>query len=584
MTVTLGEIDALRTLANRLDEVGHGKRKPLVQEAAKLLNCSEQTVYRRLKSKIGWESGRKRRNDRGKCFLDEETAMKASYMITKGASAVGKKRLQISTVRDILAESGQGFVNPETGEVIMPSASTLSRTMRAYSCHPDQLKNGNPHIHMRSLHPNHCWQVDPSLCVLFYLPKGKVKVMEEKDYYKNKPGNLKKAERERVWRYVITDHYSGTIYVRYVQAAGESAQGLVDVFLDAVIKRGPHDPMHGLPFFLYMDKGSANMAHLFINLLDRLQIRWETHQAGSPRSKGQVECANSIVETQFEARLRFMEINSIAELQAEADKWRQHYNANAIHSRTGKSRNAMWLTITEKQLRLAPSLELCRELVTTKPKKAKVAADLSISHTIKGYGRNDYDLRMVGGIMPQMQVMVVVNPYRAPAVDVTVADPLTGDETVWTVEPVKKDEAGFWENGAIIGEEYKSHAETKAEKILNEFDEMSGTNVKPGANHCVPPENVNPMADVKPAPEYMPRRGRDLWLDASRREVAPYKLVEAAMILKNKLGDQWTGEAYAWLEQRYGNAVPHDELDSIVERFSRQAEVIAPLRVVNGQE
>lgn len=583
MTLSLGEIDVLRNLAVRLDGAGHGKRKPLVQEVARLLNCSEQTVYRRLKQ-VGRDSKRKQRSDYGKRLTNEELAMKVSYLVTKGASAAGKKRMSISTACDILKESGQGVVNPETGEVTMPSVSAVIRTMKDLGCHPDQLKNGNPHIHMKSLRPNHCWQVDPSLCVLFYLPKGKVKIVDEKAFYKNKPDNLKKAERERVWRYVITDHYSGTIYVRYVQAAGESAQGLVDVFLDAIIKRGPHDPMHGLPDFLYMDKGSANMAHLFTNLLDRLYIRWDTHQAGSPRSKGQVECANNIVETQFESRLRFMEINSIEQLQSEADKWRQHYNANAIHSRTGKSRNAMWLTITEEQLRLAPSLELCRELVTTKPKKAKVGADLSISHTIKGYGRNDYDLRMVNGIMPQMQVMVVVNPYRAPAVDVTVTDPLTGDESVWTVEPVKKDEAGFWENAAIIGEEYKSHVETKAEKIFDKFEEMATASIKPGATHCAPPENVDPMADIKPAPEYLPRRGRELGLDASKREIAPYELVEAAMILKQRLGDQWPRNGYTWLEQRYGKSVPHGEMDSIVERFSKPETEITPLRVVGGQE
>lgn len=581
MNLSLGEIDVLRNLAERLDEAGHGKRKPLIQEAAKLLNCSEQTVYRRL-NQIGWKSKRKARSDRGKCSLDEETTLKVSYLVTKAASAVGKKRMNISDACDILEESGIGVVNPETGEVKMPSASTVSRTMKKFGCHPDQLKNGT-HIHMRSLHPNHCWQVDPSLCVLFYLPKGKVQVMDEKKYYKNKPANLKNAEKERVWRYVITDHYSGTIYVRYVQAAGESAQGLVDVFLDAIIKRDLHDPMHGLPHFLYMDKGSANTSHIFTNLLDRLHVRWETHQAGNPQAKGQVECGNNLVETKFESRLQFMEINSIEELQAEADRWRQHFNATAIHSRTGKSRNSVWMTISDEELRIAPSLELCRELVTTKPKKAKVGPDLSVSHSIKGYGRNDYDLRMVGGIMPQMQVMVVVNPYRAPAVDVTVADLRTGEESVWTVEPVKKDDAGFWETGAIIGEEYKYLPETKAEKVLSKFDEMATANTKPGATHCAPPENVDPMADIKPAPEYLARRGRELSLDVSKREIKPYKVVEAAIILNKKLGEQWTKEAYAWLEQRYQDGVPYDEIDSIVARFSNQTE-ITPLRVVGGQE
>jgi len=576
----LGELDTLRNLALRLDGAGHGRRKPLVEGAAKLLNCSVQTVYRKLKSEVGWTSGRKRRSDRGKLFLDEETAKKAAYMVTKATRANGKRIMTIKKVRNILHDSGQGGVDWETGEVSMPSASTLSRTMRAYGFHPDMIKNGKPHIHMRSLHPNHCWQVDPSLCVVFYLPKGRVKIVDEKAMYKNKPENARKAAQERVWRYVITDHYSGTIYVRYVQAAGESAQGLVDVFLDAVTPRGPYDPMHGLPFFLYMDKGSANTAHLFINLLDRLHIKWDTHKAGNPRAKGQVECSNNIVETDFESTLIFQEIRSVEELQAAADRWRQHYNAHAVHSRTKKSRNDVWMTIAEDKLRLAPPLELCRELVTTRPKKAKVRDDLSITYAIKGYGKNEYDLQMVSGILPNIHVMVVVNPYRAPAVDVAVPDLLTGDETIWTIDPVKKDEAGFREGAAIIGEEYKALPETKAEKVLKEFDELAA----PGAKYCPPPEYVNPMADIKPAPDYMPRRGREMGLDASKREVKPYSVTEAAMMLKKRLGDQWNGDAYAWLQQRYPEGVPVDDLDELAARFGKPETVATPLKLVaNGR-
>ncbi|MGE4191816.1 MAG: hypothetical protein AB7E51_00355 [Pseudodesulfovibrio sp.] len=579
MTVNLGEVDTLRELAASLDAAGHGERAPLVSRAARLLNCSVQTVYRKLKSELGWSSGRQRRSDRGNLFLDEETAKKAAYMITKSTSAAGKRRMDITTVRNILHESGQGGVNLETGEVSMPSPSTLSRAMRAYRCHPDMLKQGKPHIHMRSLHPNHVWQVDPSQCVVFYLPKGKVAVMSEAEFYKNKPKNLERAAQERVWRYVITDHYSGTIYVRYVQAAGESAQGLVDVLIDAIMPRGPHDPMHGVCFNLLMDPGSANTSHMLLNFCDRLGVNVIVHKPRNPRVKGQVECANNLVEKQFESRLIFMDINSLEELQAEADRWRQDYNATKKHSRTGKSRNDVWMTITEAQLRLAPALELLRELVTTKPKETRIRADLSISHAIKGFGRNDYSLRWVDGIMPQMKVAVVVNPYRAPAVDVTVADPLTGDEKVWTVEPVKKDAAGFWEDAAIIGQEYKSHADTKADKVLKEFDEMAG----PDPKRVAPPQYVNPMADIKPAPEYLPKRGRDLGLDASRRELPPLTVVEAAMQLRARLGDQWSGESYAWLTQRYPDGVPVDEMESIEARFAKHDVTPTPLKLVaNG--
>jgi len=384
MKANLGELDTLRELADRLDEAGHGKRNPLIEDAAKLLNCSKQTVYRKLKQQVGWTSGRKRRKDAGKLSVSEDTAKAVAHLMHKSTRANGKRTMPMTVACSALRESGFSEADVST--------TTISRAMRRYRCHPDMLKQGKPHVNMRSLHPNHVWQVDPSLCVLFYLPKGGLAVMEEAKFYKNKPGNLKKAERERIWRYVITDHYSGTIYVRYVQSAGETAQSLVDVFLDAISPRGLNDPMNGVPELLIMDAGSANTSHLFLNLLDRLGVDHKAHMPGNPRAKGQVECANNIVETQFESRLSFLNIQSVEELQKKANQWRQHYNATQIHSRTRKTRNDAWLTITEEQLRLAPALELCRELVTTKPKEAMIGADLTITHSIKGYGRNTYDL------------------------------------------------------------------------------------------------------------------------------------------------------------------------------------------------
>ncbi len=571
--VRLGELDTLRDLAARLAEAPHGKRGELVDEVAGLLCCSRQQVYRKLQDQLGWSGGRKRRADAGVRAVSAETALAAAHLMHVATRQNGKRVMPCTVAREVLMESG--FPDAAC------SVSTLSRAMREYKMHPDQLKQGKPAVHLRSLHPNHVWQVDPSLCVLFYLPKGGMAVMEESKFYKNKPDNVRKIENQRVWRYVITDHYSGTIYVRYVLAAGETALGLVNVFLDAMSERGPHDPMHGRPFFLVMDAGSANTAHLFLNLLDRLGVKYDVHKPGNARAKGQVENANNLVETQFEGRLRFMDVQSVEQLQELADKWRQHYNARAIHSRTGKSRNHVWMTITEDQLIKAPPMELCRELVTTKPLEVLVKTDMSITHAIKGYGRNTYDLRLLDGLVPSQKVLVVVNPYRAPAVDVIVRDTLTGEDRVWTVEPVSLDEAGFWANAPIIGQEHKALPQTTADKYVAAIAEAAGPDPKaPKA-----PERVDVMADIKPAPEYMPRRGRDLGLDASRREIAPLTVAEAVGQLKNELGQAPEG-AYAWLKQRYPQGVPFTDMGKIIERFTNTEPktTTALLRVVGGEQ
>lgn len=569
MTTALGELDYLREVRQRLETAAHGTRGTIVAEAADFLCCSKQKVYTRLQE-VGYSSGRKTRADRGRTAITEDVALKTAALVKQATRANGKRTMPLTVACDIMRNNGMDTA----------STATMSRAMRRYGCHPDQVAQGAPSVRMRSLHPNHTWQVDPSLCVLFYLRTGGVAVMDESKFYKNKPGNVAKIAKERVWRYVITDHYSGTIYVRYVLSAGETAQALVDVFLDAISQRGQDDPMHGVPVILLMDCGSANTSHLFLNLLDRLGVRHITHLPGNPRAKGSVECANNIVETQFEGRLTYLKVQSLEELQEAADRWRRYYNAYSVHTRTKNSRNDIWLRIAEAQLRLAPPLELCRELVTTKPKMLKIRPDMSIRHSVKGFGSNDYDVRHLPGLVPQMKLEVVVNPYRAPAIDVTLVSP-EGDESIWTVEPKAVDDAGFWENAPVIGQEYKALPETKADKRAKEINEITGGEDRKNVHA---PEGIDVMADVKEAPTYISKRGRDLGLSAARRELKPLTVTEAAMILKKRMGEEWNREAYEWLNQRYADGVPADQVDAIFERLLDSTAAPAPLKVVGGSK
>lgn len=572
MNATAGETTYLLELRERLATAPHGGKSAIVADAAKLLSCSPQEVYRRLREKAGWDSGRKARSDRGQCSVPEEAAVKAAALVRGATRRNKKKTLPITTAQEILQSNGQA---PDV------SAATLSRAMRKYRCHPTMLAKGKPSSHMRSEHPNHVWQVDASICVLFYLPKEGLRVMPEGEFYKNKPQNLARVEKQRVWRYVITDHYSGALYVHYLVAGGESAEGLVEVFLAAIARRGQDDPMHGVPQILMMDSGSANMSGLFLNLLDRLGVRHLTHLPGNPRAKGQVEQAQNLVETQFEGRLAFHKVTSVEQLQDAADRWRKHYNAYRVHSRHGRTRNDMWLTIAEDQLRIAPSLELLRELVTTKPEERTVRLDMTITHAVKGHGRKTYALHTLPGVVPGMKVRVVVNPYEAPAVDVLLRDE-RGEDLAYTVAPVETDEAGFRTDAATFGQEYKAPPDTAADKRVKEIAEAVGDNGKERQTGQAP-YGLDVFADIHEGPAYLPRRGRDLGLDASRREVAPLTHIEAAKALKAALGAAWTAEHYAWIVQRYPAGVPANQIEEITARLAAPATPAgAVLKVVAG--
>jgi len=572
MNAEHGETTYLITVRDRLLAAPHGGKAAIVAEAKKLLACSVQEVYRRLRVKAGYDSGRKPRSDRGDCSVAEDVAVKVSALVRGSTRRNKKKTLPITTALDILNQNGQGAdVSP----------ATISRAMRLYRCHPDMMARGKPGSHMKSEHSNHVWQVDASICVLFYLPKEGLRVMPESEFYKNKPQNLTRVEKQRVWRYVVTDHYSGAFYVHYLVAGGETAEGLVEVMLGAISDRGMSDPMHGVPLILMMDAGSANLSGLFLNLLERLGVRHITHLPGNPRAKGQVEQAQNLVETQFEGRLAFHRVTNVEQLQAAADRWRKHYNAWAVHTRHGKTRNDMWLTITEEQLRLAPSLALCRELVVTRPTEVKVRLDMTVTHSVKGFGRGVYDVRLLPGVVPGLKVRVVVNPYRAPAVDVILKD-ATGADSVWTVEPVQMDEAGFRVDAAVFGQEFKGLPDTQADKRVKEIAEAVGDTGKERQTGQAP-YGLDVFADVADAPTYIPRRGRDLGLDASRREIPPLSHVEAAKALKAKLGLEWNADRYAWIVQRYPDGVPADEIDDIAARLATPATPAGTvLKVVAG--
>lgn len=586
----MDELDYLRGLAQRLADAPHGGKCAVLADACGFLRLSRQELYRRLRHHGLFDSGRRRRADHGRCGVPEDVVRQAAGLVRMGQRANGKRTMSIKATSPILHANGMGAVDTDTGEVRAVSPTTLARAMRRHGCHPDQLATPSAHTSQRSLHPNHVWQVDASVCVLFYLPAGGATVMEEKEFYKNKPQNLERVARERVIRFVITDHASSNCYLEYVLGSEDSAN-LTQVFLNAILPRDADDPMQGVPLILSMDAGSANTAGLFKNLLHRLDVRPVTHLPGNPRAKGQVECHQNIVERSFEGRLPFLAIRNLAELNAHASAWRKAFCASAIHTRTKMSRNAAWLLIREEQLRLPPSRELCEELVTTVPVEATVRGNLTISHAIKGHCRADYDLRHVPGVAPKQKVQVVVNPYRAPDVDVLVTDP-QGEVRTYTVAPIVTDQFGFDATAPVIGERYRGMPESATDKARTQINrDAHGVDTEREVDKARRERKpayegqLDIMADVTatPLPHYLPRRGRELDVPALAREEAPLNHIEAARQLKAALGDAWTRERFAWLQQRYPDGVPSDAVAQIAAELAQPGRVATVLRVVQGE-
>ena len=176
--------DYLNNIAKKLDSVGHGQRGPILDEAQAFLGFSRQTIYRQLKLVCGWSSERKARADKGKMTVSSESLLALAAMNRESIRDNGKQTMFTTTARGILEQNGHE---------INVSNATLNRLMRQRKLNVNAQKVANPVQSLRALHPNHVHEIDPSLCLIYYM-KNKQHIMRDRDFYKNKLENYAKVK------------------------------------------------------------------------------------------------------------------------------------------------------------------------------------------------------------------------------------------------------------------------------------------------------------------------------------------------------------------------------------------------------
>lgn len=573
-----------RDLAQATAGQGHGGKGALVAAASQATGLSRATVYRRLKE-FTVQPARRRRSDAGAVSVTRQEALAISAALMQSQRKGGKQLLSVARALDELRCQGLvrcERIHPETGEVRFLSASAVERALRTYGLHPAQLLRPTPCTEMKSLHPNHVWQIDASLCVLYYLSNGQGKgqgkgqkggcqrgglqVLEADKFYKNKPRALERVQSERVWRYVVTDHYSGSIFVHYVLGA-ESALNLAESFIAAINARsvlGAPDPFHGVPFILMMDMGSANTSGLFKNLARRLGVQLMPHAPGNARATGQVEKAQDIVERGFESALGRLAVGSLQDLNLAAYCWARHFNATARHSRHGHTRLHQWLQITPEQLRMPPGVQRCRELLTHEPQLRKVSVRLTVE-----FMGHEYDVRAVPAVSVGEKLRVTYNPYVQDAACIVYTDD-DGHEALHTVPLVQRDEAGFRVDAPVIGQQWASARATPLQANRQQVEQMA-------AQLPAPRPAPQPAPAPLPAPRPTP-------LPLAARTVAPERaertltLFEASRALAALLGAPLEPARLALLRQLYPQGLPEGEVPALAERLAARG----GLRVIAG--
>jgi len=589
----------LAKLAQKLDAAKHGETEAIIQKGIEITGLTRSTFFRQIKP-FRADSGRKTRKDKGTHQLKqaELELISAAWLHLRRNN--NKVMATLARVLEILRANNKvkaEYLDVSTGEIRPYSADSVERALRNANMHPDQLLRPAPVVQMQSRHPNHVWQIDPSLCVLYYLKesdKGNgLCIMEEGEYYKNKPANVAKVEAQRVWRYVITDHTSGVIYVEYVYG-GETAENISNAFINAIQpKENLNEPFYGVPKILMFDRGSANMSKMFNHLLHQLDVKVEIPQTKNARAKGQVEKGNDIVERQFESGLRFMNVSGLVELNALAHKWMRYFNGKAIHSRHKRTRYQVWSGIRPEQLIIPPAREICQELMLTALSERLVTDKLEITFE----GRR-YDVRNVPDVRVGEKIKIGKNPYRPECVQVEcreliIVDGEQKERLYWTVlEPIEINEHGFRVDAAIIGEEYKAHKKTtfeinkeNAEKLAYGTDNEEDLKRAKKANAPLFGGEINPYKHIEDEKLalYLPKRGQEheLTANAKRVELPLINPVEMLKRLKAVMGEAYSAEVSQFVLQRYPQGMTEPELEALI-ADPKLPYIAKPLRIVNG--
>ena len=464
-----------RDLKTRLEATQHGDRKALIDGASEFLGVSHMTVYRNL-DKVGYSPDRKERSDKGDSQITLDELKIIASLIRESERKTQKSLMPIKVAIEI------AYKNDAISE--MYNEGTVARLLRDNQLSQRHMQQPTPHVKLKTDYPNQLWQLDPSICVLYYLKGGtKMAIMDKDKFYKNKLENVYKIANERVFRYVVADHYSGAFYCKYYMARGENQETLFDFLVTAMGEKDKQkNPFEGVPKMLYWDKGSANTSHMIQSFLNQLGVTHSAHIAGNSRAKGLVEKTNDIIERHFEGRLYLgqHQINSIEDLNLHCEYWQRDFQSRQryAHTRHKMPRFKAWRHIKPEQLITRPPVEVCKMLLSDKAETRDVRGNYNISFDGRKYNVSEVDNITIGG-----KVTVSVNPYAYPNIRIAHANRF-GEMVTYDIPPLTQDEAGFDSDAisatAMLDGHHHTAKLTQADINRQDLDELAyGTRDQP---------------------------------------------------------------------------------------------------------
>lgn len=564
-------ITRLCAVAEAANAAGHGERGEIYKQACSELGISMQTLHRKLRV-VAVRTKRKRRADHGAVTLSREEAGIVSGYVMEHIRKNDKKTKSIQQAVEELRANGEivaGRIDQETGEIVPLSDGAIHRALRHYGLHPEQLLAPAPVTTLISKHPNHVWQLDASLCVLYKLPDHPgygITEVDSVERYKNKLGHFARIEHKLVQRYLITDHATCCVFIWYAMG-GESTDSLCRLLVEAVQQRGQF-PFYGIPHILYVDRGSANRSAIFRNLCQALGIRLEFAQGA--RAKGQVEKMHDVVELGFESGLKMAaDVRDVDALNRMSHQWMHWFNGTKKHSRHGMTRYAAWQLITPHQL-LTTSLNTEQLLMLAKesPIERKVTPELTVN-----FDGSEWNVKNVPGVMVGEKLLITRCAFEADAAHAVLHDD-QGREVFHQLPKVEIDAVWGWRaDGAVFGDEHNRFADTPAQtdrKALERQAMDAETDTEAEAKRkakAVPfGGRIDPYKQAKDYqhPAYMPNRSTDAELATPTRELLRMNRVQMAKWLAGRLRDEYDPAMLPDLAKRFPDGATEPELENVL--------------------
>jgi len=592
-------LQRLFTLRDALIAAPHGSQRALVVAFASDIGMQANTVYQWLKVHAGYQSGRKKRADAGSTRLPTETLEVIAAAKREGRRANDKDTMPTPIAMNI------AHVN---GMVVNVGKGRINALLRERGMDVESIANSRTHIQTRAAHVNQVIQVDPSLCVIYYMG-GKQRIMRDEEFYKNKLENYAKIKL-KVWRYVRWEQASSSIDVRYYEAAGENQRSLFE-FLHYTMCRVDHRLSYGVPARVEMDKGSANTAHGILNWMEAMGVEVITHAAGHSWAKGGAEKSNDIVETHFESRLRIEPVDSVEQLNASAEKWVRDFNANAIphvECRIKRAsgeylvRDDLWQLIlrTPEHLIEIPDISVCKYFLHGNEKSRQVKNHLFTFVHPEIKKSRQYDLRPWAEFLAnKMDIKVWPLLLKGGALRVEIPR-IGGEPLLVEVQP----DSVFDEFGNSMSAQVKGEY-SKAPQSLTEANDNRLAQVAYGSDANRDTAEVSRAKQQRPFAHLNEGKGlvahshlgsaelpQRLLPDATpldtdqiaaarntRIEFPPLSLIE----FSRSMGGDWRKEFAAVVLQRYPDKrIPSGEVEALKTRLLRGES--APLVVVGGMK